>query len=139
MATSLAMPMNIFYRDNVFYHELLFLLLFLYGFPALLQNIAMLFDIRSTWGLCSQLLINIFQFIALAYSRFYRFFPVVWTLTCTFYADRAYVILVTTGVAIVSMALLNLGLAVGSVNSIYINIKELRGRMKLKSDLKKKE
>merc|ERR1719277_2112539 len=84
----MVIPMNIYYYDNSWYHELIFLLQFA-AFAALaLQNYGFTLDVTTAAGLCRMNVAVTSTIVVMLYSRVIRYIPVCYALIMTFIADN---------------------------------------------------
>merc|ERR1712187_232119 len=110
MGLSMVIPMNIFYHDNQYYHEFVFLLQAAAFAAMMLQSYGYTLNVQTEEGLSRMQLTVIVSWVVILYSRLLRFAFVGYRLTQTFYADGNHKIFVVSIVALSLMGLFNLGI-----------------------------
>merc|ERR1711998_722373 len=96
------------HRDDVRYHELIFLLQFAAAISLALQNYGYTLDIKTKAGLFKMQISTIFAFIVIAYSRVFRFIYVLSKLVSHFYSDGDYAFLTSGVICSLLMGIMNL-------------------------------
>merc|ERR1719198_947618 len=104
----MVIPMNIMHRDDVCYHELVFLLQFAAAVSLGLQNYGYTLDIKTKAGLFKMQISTIIAFIVISYSRVFRFIHVLSKLVSHFYSDGDYAFVTSGVICSLLMGIMNL-------------------------------
>lgn len=80
MGLSMCIPMNIYLRDNAYYHEFVFLLQFAACVALATQNYGFTLDVNTEKGLVQMKICTTITFVVMAWSRIVRFLMVAYQL-----------------------------------------------------------
>lgn len=108
LGLGMVIPMNLMHRDNVYYHELVFLLQFAAAVALALQHYGYSLDIKTKAGLFQMQISTLFTFVTIAYSRVFRFIYVLYKLVTYFYSDGDYAFLTSGITCSLLMGMMNL-------------------------------
>lgn len=108
MGLSMVIPMNLWYGNNAYYHELVMCLQFAAAFALLLQQYSFTLDIKSAGGLRQMNVLCVVVFCIMCYTRVYRYAIVAYGLCSDFHANGHTGMLVAGVAVVASMSLLNI-------------------------------
>lgn len=107
MGLGLVIPMNVYYHDNPYYHELLFNLQFAAGVALGMQSWGYTLNVKTPDGLLKMKASVIFVWLTMMWSRVVRYCPISYSLLRTFWANGHHAMLYGGVVVIVCMGLIN--------------------------------
>jgi len=104
----MVLPMNLFYPQNPYYHELVFLLLFAAASGLGVQQFSFTLNIKTTRGLVTMVVVSLLSWVIILWGRILRFFYIVYILQCMLYTDGARIMFVGGIIASSLMTLFNI-------------------------------
>lgn len=87
MGMTLVLPMNLYYRDSVYYHEFIFLLQFAACFALGISSYGYSVDVTKPAGLTQMKVISVLTWIAIVYTRILRYGWIAYHFLAQLYAD----------------------------------------------------
>jgi hypothetical protein len=115
MGLSMVIPMNIYYRQYSYYHEIIFLLQFAAFFALMFQHYGHTLDTKTEKGLCAMKYISAVTLLVMLYSRCFRYLYIAGVFCFQLYTDGHTALLVQGSVALSLMALINIAFCVDTV------------------------
>lgn len=106
LGMSMVIPMNLFYPDNHWYHETVFLLQFAAFVAMGAQNYGYLLDLAKPFDVLQMKFITLFVFLIMLYSRCLRFVYVVYNQVFFFYSIPDMVMMTMGGIGTGLMSIL---------------------------------
>merc|ERR1712187_1069826 len=119
MGLLMVIPMNLFYHDNKYYHEFVFLLQAAAFVAMMLQSYGSTLHVQTEEGLSKMRMTVITSWALILYSRILRFVVVAYRLTQTFLADGNHKMLVVGSVVLSLMGLFNVAVFIDATSKLY--------------------
>merc|ERR1712187_162434 len=118
MGLLMVIPMNLFYHDNKYYHEFVFLLQAAAFVAMMLQSYGYTLNVQTEEGLSKMRVTVIISWALILHSRILRFAFVGYRLTQTFYADGNHKMFALGSVVFSLMGLFNVAVFIDATSKL---------------------